>query len=131
MLEIKHYISDLLDNLLSSSILEIQKEMNSPEVYLNASQSITLGIIVNEFISNSIKYAFDGVYKPKITVKITEDKKILNIMLSDNGTGCKEEIESSGLGINIIKTLAKSKFKTDARFYYNNGTSLVLAIPLI
>jgi len=128
-LEIKHYISELLDNLLLSSVLQIQKEVNSTEIYLDAQQSITLGIIINEFVNNSIKYAFDGVSSPKIIVNIRENEDFLSIIVSDNGIGIKEEIEHSGLGIEIIKTLAKSKFKTEVKFYTNNGTSMALKIP--
>jgi len=129
-LEIKNYINVLLDNLLSSSILKIQKEINSPLIYLNAEEAVTLGIIINEFISNSIKYAFDGVDSPKIMVNIQEDKNFLSIIISDNGIGLKDNIQSSGLGMDIIKTLSKSKFKTEAKFFYNNGTSLELKIAL-
>jgi PAS domain S-box-containing protein len=129
-LEIKHYITDLMENLLSSSILEIQKEVNSSEIYLDTQQSITLGLIINEFISNSIKYAFDGVSTPKISVDITETKHFLTLLISDNGVGFQEDKQSSGFGMEIIKTLTKSKFKTDAKFFHNNGTSLELKIVL-
>lgn len=128
-LEIKQYISDLLDNLLSSSILKIQKEVNSLEIYLDAQQSITLGIIINEFISNSIKYAFSEVASPKIRVDIKEDKSFLTIIVSDNGIGIEEKTKNSGLGMQIIKILAKSKFKTNVRFYNDNGTTMELKIP--
>ena len=129
-LEIKHYITDLMENLLSSSILEIQNEVYSSEIYLDAQQSITLGIIINEFISNSIKHAFDGIASPKITVNIQEDKNFLTVVISDNGIGFQEDMQNSGLGMEIIKILAKSKFKTDAKFYNNNGTSIELQIPI-
>ena len=104
-LEIKHYLNALLDNLLSSSVLDIQKEVHSPELYLSAQYSITLGIIINEFISNSIKYAFEGVPSPKITVSITQEEECIAIVVADNGIGFKEESQSSGIGMDIIRTL--------------------------
>lgn len=127
-LEIKNYISDLLDNLLSSSILKIEKEIHSKELYLNSQLSITLGIIINEFINNSIKYAFEGVSTPKITVTIKEQKEYISIIASDNGIGFKEPLQHSGLGMQIIKVLAKNKFKHDVEFYNNHGTSMKLRI---
>jgi two-component sensor histidine kinase len=129
-LELNNYISVLLDNLLSSSILEIEKEVHSPLIYLNAQQSITLGLIINEFVSNSIKYAFDGISTPKISVDIKENGDLLTVVISDNGIGFQEDKQSSGLGMEIIKTLAKSKFKTDVQFFHNNGTFLELKIAL-
>ncbi|MDX9744089.1 MAG: histidine kinase dimerization/phosphoacceptor domain -containing protein, partial [Arcobacteraceae bacterium] len=129
-LELNNYISVLLDNLLSSSILEIEKEVHSPLIYLNAQQSITLGLIINEFVSNSIKYAFDGISTPKISVDIKENGDFLTLLISDNGIGFQEDKQSSGLGMEIIKTLAKSKFKTDVQFFHNNGTFLELKIAL-
>lgn len=128
-LEIKHYLNALVENLLSSSILDIQNEVNSHEIYLNAQHSVTLGIVINEFISNSIKYAFDGVDSPKIVVDINKNQDFITILVSDNGIGFKEETQSSGIGIDIIKTLVKGKFKTDAHFFHNNGTSMLIKIP--
>lgn len=128
-LEIKQYLNALLDNLLASSVLDIQKEVYSPEIYLNASYSITLGIIINEFVSNSIKYAFSGISSPKITVSINQEKDFITFLVSDNGIGFKEEAQNSGIGIDIIKTLVKSKFKTEVNFFHNNGTSMSLKIP--
>ena len=129
-LEIKHYLNALLDNLLSSSVLDIQKEVHSPELYLSAQYSITLGIIINEFISNSIKYAFEGVPSPKITVSITQEEECIAIVVADNGIGFKEESQSSGIGMDIIKTLVKSRFKTEVTFLHDNGTSMSLKVPL-
>lgn len=129
-LEIKHYVTALLDNLLASSVLDIRREVNSPELYLSARDSITLGIIINEFVSNSIKYAFKGVRSPKITVSIHEEQDFLSIVVSDNGVGFKAEAQSSGIGLDIIKTLVKSKFKTDVHFFHDNGTSMSLSVPL-
>ena len=128
-LEIKHYITALLDNLLASSVLDIQKEVHSPELYLSAHYSITLGIIINEFVSNAIKYAFKGISSPKITVSVQKDRDFITILVSDNGAGFKEEAQHSGIGMDIITTLVKSKFKTDVRFFHDNGTSMALKIP--
>ncbi|MFA7083524.1 MAG: PAS domain S-box protein [Arcobacteraceae bacterium] len=129
-LEISSYIGVLLDNLLSSSILNIQKEVNASSIYLETQQAVTLGIILNEFINNSIKYAFKDVKNPKITVTIKEEKEILSVVMSDNGVGFKENMKSSGLGMDIIKILVKSKFKTEVKFINNNGTVMKLKIPL-
>lgn len=129
-LEIKHYISDLVDNLISSSILKIEKEINSSEIYLDAQRSITLGIIINEFLSNSIKHAFSQTTSPKIKINIKEDKNFLTIVASDNGIGFKQNAKKSGLGMEIIKILAKSKFKTEVEFYNDNGTTMELKIPI-
>jgi len=128
-LEIKHYITALLDNLLASSVLDIQKEVHSPEIYLGAQHSITLGIIINEFVSNSIKYAFEGVAAPKITVHISQENDTLHVLVSDNGIGFSEKAKNIGTGMEIITTLVKSKFKTQAKFSHENGTSMMLIIP--
>ena len=129
-LEIQQYVTALLDNLLASSVLEIQKEVYSPQIYLKASHSITLGIIVNEFVSNSIKYAFEGIRSPKISINMSQDKEFIDVLISDNGIGFKKQKESLGIGIEIITTLVKSKFKTDVTFFHNNGTSISFKIPL-
>ncbi len=130
-LELKRYVTDLLDNLLVSCVLDIQKEVNSPKLYLSSQSSITLGIIINEFVSNSLKYAFKGTSSPKITVNISKKEDFIAVLISDNGVGFEEKEGHSGIGMDIIKTLAKSRFKTNVRFFYNNGASMALKIPHI
>ncbi|MGZ7049055.1 MAG: sensor histidine kinase, partial [Methanobacterium sp.] len=68
-----------------------------------------LGLVINEIISNSLKYAFKGVDNPKISVllkSLGENKYKLDI--SDNGIGFPENIDyknTSSLGLQLVNAL--------------------------
>jgi two-component sensor histidine kinase len=79
------------------------------EISVSAKLSVPCGLLLNELITNSLKYAFDKTYSPMITlhVKRTEDDKV-TFIYKDNGTGLPNDFDiekASTLGILLIKQL--------------------------
>jgi two-component sensor histidine kinase len=87
----------------------INLEFNLENVYLNLDTSIPCGLIVNEIVSNSLKYAFVG--RPTGTVKIEFsklDSGKLKLMVSDNGIGLPANFHienAESLGLQLVTTL--------------------------
>ena len=71
--------------------------------------AIPLGLIVNELITNSIKYAFHGRTEGKICVNLWEEKNSRPYLeVSDNGSGIADhDGPSSAFGTDLIKNLSK------------------------
>jgi len=67
----------------------------------------SLGIIVTELVSNSIKYAFSDKKYGKITVRIYSDKEVFYLLVSDNGCGIDETKNVSGLGMRLVEMLVQ------------------------
>ncbi len=78
-------------------------------IQLNLSQAIPVGLIINESITNSIKYAFPNQEDARIFVSMHEADGIVNLIIADNGKGFTptDEAESKSLGIQLIKGLSK------------------------
>ncbi len=77
-------------------------------IMLNIDQAITLGLIVNEIISNAVKYAFEKVEKGVITIDLRElSPSEVSVVIRDNGvgTGPSKDIKP-GLGTVLIEALA-------------------------
>jgi len=78
---------------------------------LNINQAIPLGLMLNEVITNSLKYAFVGRDKGSIQVKITRsDNNFINVLYADDGNGYPDEInftDTESLGHILIHTLLK------------------------
>jgi len=111
-LNIQKYIATLAENISQSfSDKEVAIEVNIPDnLQVSAGKSFPVGLIVNEFLTNSFKYAFDGSQKGKINIDITEKDKNYIISLSDNGKGLPANFDienSQTFGLRIIKLLTK------------------------
>ena len=130
------YLQELSESLIASSnaknSLDINLELNIPDVNLKVDTIISLGLIVNEIITNSIKYAFNPKEKGIIYLKIeqhTEYTYQLNI--GDNGIGfSKENSEnpSNSMGLKLIESLAR-QIKGDIKKSFDleeNGTHYTL-----
>lgn len=75
-------------------------------------------IILNELVTNSLKYGVDEVKEPELQVAIWEEADVLHMRVSDKGPGIKSENTESGFGLTIIRTLLEGckgaiKTKTD------------------
>ncbi len=86
---------------------------------------IPLGLIINELITNSIKYAFDESQEGEILVKLNEnDQDQLCLVVSDNGRGASEEgsfkDRSTNFGSDLVKVLIK-KLKGELSQDTHNG----------
>jgi two-component sensor histidine kinase len=101
-------------------------------VVLPVSKSIPLGLILNEIVTNSIKY----VYRPNpvngatFSISLKEkDNKMVMITIQDNGKGFpknfNEEDHNSSLGIFLIKSLAEQIDGT-VKFSNDNGAKIEL-----
>jgi two-component sensor histidine kinase len=97
------YLKDSFDAKKIDFILEVEP------VQLNLQQAIPVALIINEAVTNSIKYAFENANEPEILISMTEKRETVNMTISDNGCGfeMKEEDEEKGLGIQLIKGLSK------------------------
>ena len=83
---------------------------------LNINQAIPLGLLLNELITNSFKYAFNDNTNNIISIKLETFRKGLKVRYSDNGQGFPEGINFKNpinLGLNLIHAQLK---QLDAEF---------------
>lgn len=106
------YLPDLVYYLRDSFNVKshIQFELAIEPLELDVSQTMPLGIILNEAVTNSIKYAFpDHSANNVITVTLEKDsEELINLIISDNGTGLPEGFDVNNitsLGLKLIKGL--------------------------
>ena len=86
--------------------------------------------MVNEFLTNSFKYAFEGINNPIIDIHLKKMEDNLELSMKDNGIGFnKNEIASSSYGTRIMELLAK-KLKASYSLSGIDGTILNLQLRL-
>lgn len=106
------YIHELVNYLCESFQIDkrIRIEMELEPVHLDISLAVPLGMVLNEAITNSIKYAFPGSEKGVITVAIKKASDTTFIFsVTDNGIGLPHDydpVRSKTLGMKLMKGLS-------------------------
>lgn len=85
--------------------------ISSDAILLDVAQAIPLGLILNEAVSNSMKYAFPVNRKGRIDVTFSKDREGYCLLsISDNGVGFRNNFvpeESASLGMSLMKGLSE------------------------
>jgi len=92
------------------------------DLNLQLKEAVYIGIIINELVTNSFKYAFEKDKKGEIIIKLYSQngKNILEVI--DNGKGFDKNIKTKSLGLKLINILAKSQLNGKIIFDTNNKT---------
>jgi two-component sensor histidine kinase len=104
------YLDEFLKYLKESFDTEKIEFISKVEsIHLTLQQAIPIALIINEAVTNSIKYAFNETPAPKIFVSMYESEGLVHLIITDNGQGfvLNDEIEAKSLGIQLIKGLSK------------------------
>lgn len=119
-------------NLFESLALTISRDSNidididiEENLEVNINQAVPLGLLINELVTNSFKYAFKNVQNPKIHFKISFDGELYKATYFDNGQGFnrKEFDTPTSLGFTLVKTLLA---QLDAEFRLNTNDQFKL-----
>lgn len=102
-------ISDYLKTLYHREEKEIQIEFDIDEtIELSMDRAINIGLLLNEIMSNSLKYAFKGRSEGKISIDVQKIHTGFQMKISDNGIGFTNTTHSSkSLGMFLIENLVK------------------------
>ncbi len=124
-IELQSYIPNLTESILQSySVFKCQLDYKIDDFWLHVDQTIPLGLLLNEVITNSCKYAFiktDSI--PSLKIECYLDNGIVRIYVADNGPGF-ELLETSGFGLKLIKVFSE-RLKGEYKFQnYGRGFSL-------
>lgn len=108
-IKVKNYVSELVNTVIET--LDIGKDFDIhfeiDEVEMNLNDITPLGILLNELLTNSFKYAFQDRQDGLITLDIKQQNEAYNIKYRDNGPGFEQSIfeKSETMGFTIIKVL--------------------------
>lgn len=131
----KEYIHELVQYLIHTYDFKRRNTdliIQGKEIQLDVDKAIPLGLIVNEIVTNALKYAYIESEVPRLIITLSEPRPDeLMLEVSDNGAGMKDtsHLESrQSFGLKMVKTLAK-ELKGKCEFHFQNGTTFILTIP--
>ncbi len=124
-INLKDYVVSLLDELESSNseLHYVTLENDLEDVTGSMDLAVTLGLIINELISNAYKYAFVGRDSGLIRLTINKSNNdLLQLTVSDNGVGInKEKMRKGSLGLKIVDMLSR-QHKGELKMILEKGT---------
>lgn len=123
------YLKDLLSKLIVNAKGEanqISLQLDVHNLFLNINTAIPLGLLINELVTNSLKYAFPENIKGVITIKINSINDLqYELIYGDDGIGYAPEItfkDSHSLGFQLIESLTEQLNGVIKRNFSKKGT---------
>jgi PAS domain S-box-containing protein len=126
--DLKDYISDLANLIVHSHTNDSDKislvlDLDSVTVELDT--AVPCGLIINELISNSLKYAFPGDRKGIITLNLKMlDEEMVELIVSDNGIGISDEFDymnKNTLGMQLFRSISEDQLMGKINITTDNG----------
>ncbi len=124
-LNLKEYVQELVNNLIKSyrkNINKIDAEIKINGIFLTADTAIPLGLIINELVSNSLKYAFPDERKGNITLSIFPISGTrFRMIVKDDGIGLPDDFDfknTDTLGLQLVNSLIN---QLDGEIVLQNG----------
>ena len=120
------------DAITASSNCELHFD-GAHGIWLYADRAIPLALIVNELLTNAVKYAFSNRHEGHVYVRLfRQDANIALVSVRDNGVGLPPDFDftmSRGLGMRIVTALAKQLGAGITRTPRVDGNEFVVAFP--
>lgn len=130
--EMKDYLLNLSESILDSFGAEKQIELHlaMDKLDLDIDTAVPLGLIINELLTNAIKYAFPKEEKGTITIKLEkQNTNFLHLEVADNGVGKSGITHGTGFGGQLVSLLTQqlNGIMTEKS---QNGTTLIFDFKL-
>jgi PAS domain S-box-containing protein len=108
----------------------IQFTLEIHDVDVDIDAAIPLGLIINELISNSLKYAFPEGRKGEISISVKKEDHTLTVLFRDTGTGIPVDLDwrnTQSLGLRLVITLVDQMNGT-VELDRSSGTQFTLVL---
>ena len=134
LVAMKDYIGELVLHLLEGLNVRNDKvrfELELENISLDISQAVPIGLIVNEAVTNALKYAFPGA-EGVVTINFSEDEDRCILYISDNGVGLPKDLDvrkSRTMGLKLIEGLC---LQLEAEYYIESmrGVHITISFPI-
>lgn len=125
-----NYLHNLTANLIASYRIhtEVKLEVDLKEIDMVLDQAIPCGLLVNELITNSLKYAWKANEIGTISLHLSEEDGQINLFIGDDGVGLPMEFEKMNtdtLGLQLVLTLVE-QLDGELTVENKNGTKYLI-----
>jgi two-component sensor histidine kinase len=134
LVNFKLYLDDLAETLMKAygydrDTFDLHVEVDKE--FLDVDTVMPLGLLINEILTNSFKYAYQDVARPVLLIKMNSGSQQFQLQIKDNGSGLengKGKELKKGFGGKLIEVLTK-QLKGSFTVDYLQGTSYHFYFP--
>jgi PAS domain S-box-containing protein len=134
-IDFQKYIANLTSNLFqcygtNPALIKLNLEIDN--IFLPLDQSIPLGLILTELLSNSLKHAFPQRYG-EITIRLLQSDQQCSLIVSDNGVGIPPNIDlqnTGRVGMELVYSLV-DQLEGELTFTSIEGVSFLITFPVL
>ncbi len=130
----KNYVENLSESIMSGyPVLKGRPEFVSEihDISLPIELAVPCGLIINELMSNSLKYAFpDG--RGRIDISMRAANGMIELIYNDSGPGLPQDFDikrAKSLGLKLVNTLATRELKGSIDIVRDKGCGFVIKFP--
>jgi PAS domain S-box-containing protein len=131
----EEYVNQLGSTLFSMyqvDFAKVQFMVEAADINLDLEKAIPCGLILNELITNSLKYAFPDGKCGEIRVGLQAEKRKMELRVSDNGIGLPESFDfrqTKSLGLQLVNLLVEHDLHGSIALEKKRGTQYCVEFP--
>jgi two-component sensor histidine kinase len=132
-IQLDSYLRKLINNIvLSFSNIKTNLKLQLIPVELPSRKVVTVGLLVNEILTNAFKHGLKNVAEGEITVATTLEGDKITLFIADNGPGFSEDFNPDtldSLGFTLIREFSE-QIGGNWKFYSDNGAKFSITFPI-
>jgi len=104
-------------------------KVESEDILIGTKQASPLGLIINELITNSFKYAFPDNQEGEINIKLQKIANQIELKYADNGIGMPKGFDwhkAKSMGLKLVRTLVENQLDGTIDMESNIGTKFII-----
>ncbi|MBT4090996.1 MAG: sensor histidine kinase [Deltaproteobacteria bacterium] len=108
---------------------QVNLKVEAENISIGAKQASPIGLIINELITNSFKYAFPVTEDGEIKINLQKTEDQIELEYADNGIGMPEGLDwknSDTLGLKLVRTLVENQLNGSINLESDNGTRFII-----
>ncbi|MET0169475.1 MAG: histidine kinase dimerization/phosphoacceptor domain -containing protein [Aliihoeflea sp.] len=131
IIDLSRYLEELVGELQTSMDPAWNRHLSLDlaPMLIETERAVSVGLIVNELLTNAVKYAYDGEPGP-LTVSLEQHRETFRLIVADRGKGHKGEIEGTGFGSRMLAALVDRLNGTIAHEDNKPGFRTIVAAPI-
>jgi two-component sensor histidine kinase len=129
------YVSELASLLLSSFGVgegKVALDLEVEDLSMQIDAAIPCGLVINEIVTNSLKYAFPGDRRGRIAISMRETGNWVELRISDDGVGFPEGYDPEAIrkmGLGTVFTIVRHQMRGEIEFSTGRGVEYSIRFP--
>lgn len=127
-------LCELIKQSYQNKSEKVSLEYDLYDIQINSDMGVSLGLIINELVTNSLKYAFTARSNGKIKISMCKSiNDVVELSILDNGIGLQDGFNlnnNSNLGLTMVSLVVKDNLSGNFDIKSENGTGCYIKFKL-